>query len=187
MAATRPKRRNQLSISILLLFSLSVLLSVSSGRETSSFISHRKIAAAGTSSFSTSNSSYAVIFDAGSSGSRVHVFHFDRNLDLLFIGSEIEVFSQIKPGLSSYADDPKKAADSLIPLLEKAENAVPQKVQSVTPIRLGATAGLRFLEGDRSERILEAVRVLLKTTSRFKYEQDSVSILDGNQEGSYQW
>lgn len=103
------------------------------------------------------------------------------------MGSEIEVFSQIKPGLSSYADDPKKAADSLIPLLEKAENAVPQKVQSVTQIRLGATAGLRFLEGDRSERILEAVRVVLKTRSRFKYEQDSVSILDGNQEGSYQW
>ncbi|KAE8663167.1 putative apyrase 1 [Hibiscus syriacus] len=130
---------------------------------------------------------YAVIFDAGSSGSRVHVYCFDRNLDLVPIGSELEIFEQIKPGLSSYANDPQAAADSLISLLEKAESAVPVDLRSKTPVRVGATAGLRALEGNAADRILQAVRDLLKDRSTLKSDANGVRILDGSQEGSYAW
>ncbi|XP_073104765.1 probable apyrase 1 isoform X1 [Elaeis guineensis] len=101
--------------------------------------------------------SYAVIFDAGSSGSRVHVYCFDEKLDLLHIGKEIELFRQKKPGLSSFAKDPEEAANSLIPLLEEAESVVPAELRWKTPVRVGATAGLRALGAETSEKILQAV------------------------------
>ncbi|KAI3470247.1 hypothetical protein Pfo_026910 [Paulownia fortunei] len=130
---------------------------------------------------------YAVIFDAGSSGSRVHVFCFDKQLDLVPMGQDLELFLQRKPGLSGYAEDPEAAANSLSYLLEKAEAAVPEELRYNTPIRVGATAGLRQLEGDASDRILQAVRDFLKNKSSLKSKADWVTVLDGNQEGAYQW
>ncbi|KAJ3682947.1 hypothetical protein LUZ60_013174 [Juncus effusus] len=130
---------------------------------------------------------YAVVFDAGSSGSRVHVYCFDGKLDLLPIGKEIELFVQKKPGLSAFAKDPKKAAESLIPLLEQAEAVVPAELRNKTPVRVGATAGLRALGTETSEQILQAVRDLLKEKSSLKSESDWTTVLDGTQEGAFQW
>ncbi|MCH90658.1 apyrase 2-like, partial [Trifolium medium] len=45
----------------------------------------------------------------------------------------------------------------------------------------------RALEGDASDRILQAVRDLLKQRSTLKSEPNAVSVLDGNQEGAFQW
>ncbi|XP_016162127.1 nucleoside-triphosphatase [Arachis ipaensis] len=89
------------------------------------FFTHRKILPKQKSNDNNNNNdvtSYAVIFDAGSSGSRVHVFHFDQNLNLLHIGNEIEFYKKIEPGLSAYADNPEEAAESLIPLLDERSN-----------------------------------------------------------------
>ncbi|WOK93662.1 hypothetical protein Cni_G02362 [Canna indica] len=131
--------------------------------------------------------SYAVIFDAGSSGSRVHVYCFDEKLDLLHIGDEIELFEQLQPGLSYYAKDPRESAKSLIPLLEKAESVIPVEQRRTTPVRVGATAGLRALGAATSEHILQAVRDLLQQKSSLKFQPDWVTVLDGNQEGAFQW
>jgi apyrase len=128
-----------------------------------------------------------VIFDAGSSGSRVHVFCFDSELNLVPIGKDLELFEQLKPGLSSYNGDPKGAALSLQKLLESAEAVVPRNLRGNTPVKVGATAGLRQLGMDASNRILQSVRDYLKEKSSLKSKADWVTVLDGTQEGAYQW
>ncbi|WZZ90889.1 hypothetical protein YC2023_119468 [Brassica napus] len=130
---------------------------------------------------------YAVVFDAGSSGSRVHVYCFDKNLDLVPLGNELELFLQLKPGLSAYPTDPRQAANSLVSLLDKAESSVPRELRPKTPVRVGATAGLRTLGHEASENILQAVQELLRDRSMLKTEANAVTVLDGTQEGSYQW
>ncbi|XXG40976.1 hypothetical protein AAC387_Pa01g1554 [Persea americana] len=135
---------------------------------------------------SDGSKSYAVVFDAGSTGSRVHVFCFDGSLNLLPVGDDIELFKSIKPGLSSYASSPEAGANSLKSLLEAAESVVPTALRSKAPIKLGATAGLRLLGSNTSEAILDAVRALLSRSS-FKYKADWVTILSGSDEGSYLW
>lgn len=130
---------------------------------------------------------YAVIFDAGSTGSRAHVFRFSDNFNLTKIGDHFEYFQAVKPGLSSYARDPKAAAESIKPLLLDAEANVPTELQSDTPVKLGATAGLRLLSGDAPEQILEAVRALIQNESSFKYKDEWVTVLEGSDEGAYLW
>lgn len=41
--------------------------------------------------------------------------------------------------MSAYADDPQAAAESLVPLLEEAERAVPKALRPETPVRVGVS------------------------------------------------
>ena len=128
---------------------------------------------------------YTVVVDAGSTGSRVHVFRFSRRGDG-GLALEEDVFRQQKPGLSSYADDPRAAAASLKPLLDAAVATVPEALRGVTAIQVRATAGLRFLEGTASEDILSQVELFLGTYP-FVVPEKGVTIMDGMDEGAYMW
>lgn len=136
-------------------------------------------------SSTTKDSQYAVVIDAGSTGSRVHVFKFNlANKGELEL--EFDEFDQLKPGLSSYPDKPDDAAKFLQPLLKVAMDNVPASARSSTPIMVGATAGLRLLPDGKADYILDAVRDYLETYP-FKFSRDDVKILSGVDEGAFAW
>jgi len=125
---------------------------------------------------------YAIMVDAGSTGSRIHVYRFNN------CGAtpelESEEFKMINPGLSSYKADAEAAAKSLDALLEVAVEKVPDKLKGCTPIAVKATAGLRLLGEEMSRKTLDAVRQRLETRYPFPVvADDGVSIMEGRDEG----
>ncbi|KAJ0172930.1 hypothetical protein K1T71_011106 [Dendrolimus kikuchii] len=132
---------------------------------------------------------HAVIIDAGSTGSRVLAYKFrvpftvfgQANLDLVD-----EFWGQSKPGLSSYADDPAKGADTIVQLIRKAEYLTPVEKRSSTPLIVRATAGLRLLPTEKAKQLIAHVADAI---SKLGYDvtANSVDIMDGSDEGIFIW
>ncbi|KAI0926996.1 hypothetical protein AcV5_007647 [Taiwanofungus camphoratus] len=129
---------------------------------------------------------YALMIDAGSTGSRIHIYKFNNCGPSPMY--EYEVFRMTKPGLSSYAGRPQEAAQSLDVLLDEAVKVVPEALRACTPVAVKATAGLRLLPGSQSADILDAVTQRLHQRYPFSLQnQDGVVIMDGKDEGVYAW
>ncbi|KAK7085353.1 Ectonucleoside triphosphate diphosphohydrolase 5 [Halocaridina rubra] len=129
---------------------------------------------------------YAVIIDAGSTGSRVLAFTFFKSLTDNSLKLNDELWHEVKPGLSSYADNPEEGAKSLLPLLDLAKGKIPQKNWGSTPLVLKATAGLRLLSEEKADALLDEVRKVLGN-SGFRTTENSVGIMDGRDEGIFSW
>lgn len=137
-------------------------------------------------SFNLQKSFYVVVIDAGSTGSRVLAFSFHESIVNGNLILDNELYSEIKPGLSSFADNPKDAAKSLTTLLNKAKTVIPQSEWSRTLLTMKATAGLRLLPEDKANNILEECRKLFRM-SGFQIAKNSISIMEGTDEGIFSW
>ena len=136
---------------------------------------------------------YALMIDAGSTGSRVHVYRFNNCGPTPELEHEEFKMTEKKKGgagLSSYGSDAEGAAKSLDVLMDVAVNFVPDEYKSCSPVAVKATAGLRMLGPEKSNKILEAVRTRLETVYPFPVvskEKDGVVIMEGKDEGVYAW
>ncbi|KAM7269315.1 hypothetical protein ACFE04_024812 [Oxalis oulophora] len=170
---------------LLFLISISALIAAS-------MLFYRSIFSPNTTSNDNNNNNnykYKIIIDGGSTGTRIHVFRYSLvNYQVVYdfeIGRGL--FSmRVNPGLSSYADDPDGAGESLNELLEFAEKHVKEEAWKETEIRLMATAGLRLLDLETQGRILDACRLKLKGSS-FKFSDEWASVITGSDEGVYAW
>jgi len=135
------------------------------------------------------HSRHAIVLDAGSTGSRIHIYEFQYCGDVLLVLSD-EVFYEVKPGLSQYHEEPEEAGRSLKPLLERALARVPDFLQYCTPLTLKATAGLRLLPEKSVDAIMDSVRRFLKDHPFLLHSakdsndgRETVSVMDGSEEG----
>ena len=133
--------------------------------------------------------SYVLVLDAGSTGTRIHVYKFQATLD----GSngdtfvlKNEIFLERKPGLSSFADQEFKAAEQIDDLLQTAEKEVSRFKHRSTPLVLRATAGLRLLNESKQKRLLDTVA---KTFGKYGFyrPKSDIAIMDEIEEGIDAW
>eukprot|EP00927_Polykrikos_kofoidii_P085903 TRINITY_DN946_c1_g1_i1.p1 TRINITY_DN946_c1_g1~~TRINITY_DN946_c1_g1_i1.p1 ORF type:complete len:586 (+),score=68.95 TRINITY_DN946_c1_g1_i1:98-1855(+) len=147
---------------------------------------------------------YGVVIDAGSTGSRIHIFQWPKRIIRLktagkMVGTPLSVpvsvgAMHVTPSLSSFidasVDTDEKVRNSLGPLLTYAEgvllNITPPVDLKAVPIYLSATGGLRVHPNEKIHAIIEAARRLLGSTP-FAQTRYGVRVLSGEEEGAFGW
>ncbi|KAI9178785.1 Golgi apyrase [Blastocladiella emersonii ATCC 22665] len=144
------------------------------------------------------DTSYAIVLDAGSSGTRVQVYSVRPSTT----GSRLPRLEpalhptlhdwQLKtePGISSYATHPGGLRTALIPLLQFAAEIVPARLHGTTPVRVMATAGMRLLSLADQATVIDAVCGVLKDFAFAGAPQGchaTVRVISGENEGMFGW
>lgn len=131
------------------------------------------------------NKDYAIIIDAGSTGSRAFVFEFSlENGVRKVIGTK---GMKVTPGLSSFGDNPKKAISYFEPLLIDCTKFIPKSKLENTQLFIKGTAGMRLLEDKKQEDIWNELINGLKDHPDipFKILRSNLGTIDGHSEAYY--
>jgi len=143
-----------------------------------------------------------VILDAGSSGTRVHVYRWlnaararqeadaDELLGLPKLETKPKYTKKIKPGVSTFGDRPGDVGpEHLQQLLDHALEIVPEDQVKDTPIFLMATAGVRLLETMKQKALLSEICSYAQKHTDFSLPDCDlhIQVIPGETEGLYGW
>ncbi|XP_063792324.1 ectonucleoside triphosphate diphosphohydrolase 2 [Pseudophryne corroboree] len=131
---------------------------------------------------------YGIVLDAGSSHTALFIYKWpaDKENDTGIV-SQHRLCEVTGPGISSYWQSPPDAGKSLEKCLNQAVEDVPTSRHSITPLYLGATAGMRLLNWTNptaSDQVLEAVASTLQS---YPFSFRGAKILSGQDEGLFGW
>jgi Golgi apyrase len=142
-----------------------------------------------------------VILDAGSSGTRVHIYRWLDSAKALLNATPKELQSlpklmtkkkwtkKIRPGISTFGETPSAVGEEYLKdLLDHARSIVPEDNVADTPIFLMATAGVRLLPEIQRKTLLSEICRYAQSTS-FSVPDCNVHIqaIPGETEGLYGW
>ncbi|XP_008003727.2 ectonucleoside triphosphate diphosphohydrolase 2 isoform X2 [Chlorocebus sabaeus] len=131
---------------------------------------------------------YGIVLDAGSSHTSMFIYKWpaDKENDTGIVGqhSSCDVPGG---GISSYADNPSGAGQSLVGCLEQALRDVPKERHAGTPLYLGATAGMRLLNLTNPEASTSVLTAVTHTLTQYPFDFRGARILSGQEEGVFGW
>ena len=138
------------------------------------------------SSLLLADSGYKIYIDAGSSGSRIHLFQYETVNNGMPVITEI--FSEdVKPGVSSFINTPQNAGASLKKLFDDVSNQLQSlNVSSPVPVNLFATAGMRLFPIDQQGPVYANIVNYIKTNYSLITPGD-IETIPGKMEGLYGW
>ncbi|OQV21649.1 Ectonucleoside triphosphate diphosphohydrolase 1 [Hypsibius exemplaris] len=134
---------------------------------------------------------YIIVVDAGSSHTKLNVFHY-RGDKINGTGKIEQVeFRECNGTLQSFVGkDVSKLRLAWESCLLFAKDQIPEDRWEKTEVYVGGTSGLRQLRKTTpavAEQLLETVRILLNTTYRLAPDHTHVMILNGEEEGALAW
>ncbi|XP_019396024.1 PREDICTED: ectonucleoside triphosphate diphosphohydrolase 2 [Crocodylus porosus] len=131
---------------------------------------------------------YGIVLDAGSSHTAMFVYKWpaDKENDTGIV-SQHSMCDVKGGGISSYAKEPSEAGNSLKSCLNQALKDVPKEKHSVTPLYLGATAGMRLLNITNSQESNNVLSSVTSTLKLYPFDFRGAKILSGEDEGVFGW
>ena len=128
---------------------------------------------------------YFIVIDAGSSGSRCHIYSYHTSWLLPDINQINSI--KISPGISSLQNQ-NEIQLYLRNILDFAHDQVPDNIRSNTPLFLYATAGMRLLSPSEQMFIIDASCMFFQSSSKFYIPNcDNFKVISGKEEGIFGW
>jgi len=130
--------------------------------------------------------SYAVIVDAGSTGSRGYIFTFTTNEK-----GKRSIISQkgpkVEPGLSSTETHEEVLVAYFLPIFIEASKYIPEHSYDRTSAYIKGTAGMRLLSDEDQSKLWQAVYHGLSSHPDFKFHVslNNLGTIDGHMEAYY--
>ncbi|XP_053402634.1 ectonucleoside triphosphate diphosphohydrolase 1-like isoform X3 [Mercenaria mercenaria] len=144
--------------------------------------------------------SYGIVLDGGSTGTKLKVYKWNvRTSDTLAEGQynnpkvlrnlRLVKSTKFKPGVNQIGLRLEELGDYFDKIMQNAVKEVPEQQHGRTPIYFMATAGLRTLQINKTENLLDAIeRYMTKSPlNPFLVPENNVRVISGEEEGVYAW
>lgn len=132
---------------------------------------------------------FVLVINAGSSGSRLHIYRQ--------VNGEVEEITPadkenakkfaVNPGISSFIANPAEAAVSVQPMLQAALEYVPEDYRSATKVHLLATAGMRLLPFDGIRAVLQSLDAFFENPANCQFAWRPSKVLSGEEEATFEF